>query len=97
VATALSRYSHYNIVGMEVWTEVVTADIADVHVGSRHVLVPLDDNVSAGRVRQVKDMIAARDAMREQTRQLRETVERQRRVDERLRAAGYEPSEVFGP
>lgn len=82
---------------MEVWTEVVTEDIADVHVGSRHVLVPLAENVSAGRVKQVKNRIAAREAMREQTRQLREAVERQRRVDERLREAGYDPGEVFGP
>jgi len=82
---------------MEVWTEILNEGVADVHVGSRHVLVPIDEDVSAGRVRQVKDEIAAREALREQTRQLREAVERQRRVDERLRAAGYEPSEVFGP
>jgi hypothetical protein len=80
---------------MEVWTEILTEDIADVHVGDRHVLVPLADDVSEGHVRQVMDTVLAREHAR--SRQLREELEQQRRMRETLEAAGYDPSEVFGP
>jgi len=82
---------------MEVWTEILTEDIGDVHVGDRHVLVPLADDVSEGHVRQVMDAVLAREHAREWSRQLREDLEQQRRMRETLEAAGYDPSEVFGP
>lgn len=78
---------------MDVWTEVVTEDIADVHVGDQHVLVPLAEDVEERDVRQVMDVIRARNAWEYQLREMRELndeLEKQKRVRERLKGTEYE-------
>lgn len=78
---------------MEVWTEIVTEDIADVHVAGKHVLVPLAEDVAERDVRQVMDVIRARSAWEDQLREMRklnEQLEQQRRVRERLKGTEYE-------
>lgn len=75
---------------MEVWTEVLAEDVSDVHVGTRDVIVPLGDDVSERRARQVTDNLLARRAYREWSDNLRKEVQRQQRVRERLEGTEYE-------
>jgi hypothetical protein len=82
---------------MDVWTEILTEDVADVHVGDSHVVVPIADDVSERHVRQVMDAIVVREEARRFNRELREQLAQQRRMRETLEDAGYHPSEVLGP
>lgn len=75
---------------MDVWTEVVTEDIADVYIEGSHVLVPLENGVDVGDVKQVKDTIRARSAWEYQLRELRENIERSQAAVKRLEGTEYE-------
>jgi len=54
------------------WTEVVNEDVCVTHVGERHVVVPLSDDVDEYQVRELIEELRRRKAVEHSKRQLRE-------------------------
>lgn len=82
---------------MEHWTEIASEDVAVIHIRGYHVLVPIDDDVSMGHVREVKETIEWRKAHErcmEDFRAMARDLEEKQRARERLEDAGYDPTEI---
>jgi len=81
---------------MEVWTEIIHENIADVHVGQSDILVDIG-GATGEQVREVERYLEERrvwEHCRDELQELNKEVRAQECARGRLEAAGYDPSEV---
>ena len=82
------------------WTEILTEDIGVTHVNGHHVVFGLSDNVKEYQVRAAKEALEWRQVFEFQQKQLEkltEEIEKQQRMMDVLKDAGYDESLMYEP
>ena len=82
------------------WTEILTEDIGVTHVNGHHVVFRLSDNVEEYQVRAAKEGLELRKVFefhKEQLNEVKEEIEKQQRMMDVLKDAGYDESLMYEP
>jgi ferredoxin-fold anticodon binding domain-containing protein len=82
------------------WTEILTEDIGVTHVNGHHVVFGLSDNVEEYQVRAAKEALEWREMFKfqqSQLEQLTKEMEKQQRMMDVLKDAGYDESLMYEP
>jgi len=82
------------------WTEILTEDIGVTHVNGHHVVFGLSDNVEEYQVRAAKEALEWRQVLEFQQNQLErltEEIEKQQRMMDVLKNAGYDEKLMYEP
>jgi len=83
-----------------VWTEILTEDVGVTHVNGHHVVFGLSDNVEEYQVHAAKEALEWRQVFEFQQNQLEkltEEIEKQQRMMDVLKDAGYDESLIYEP
>jgi len=82
------------------WTEILTEDVGVTHVNGYHVVFALTENVEEYQVRAAKEGLELRKVFefhKEQLNEVKEEIEKQQRMVDVLKDAGYDGSLMYEP